>query len=265
MLVAHAPGEAHAVEKLQDLDGALAPQARSIAKGGRAYLAVGRLQLVGDLGDFAYCGGVVEKVVHDLEHFATFGRANQRATHERFRLRSILREIAHPGRVEARIEQLRNNAFDECALLGGGRRVVFRQMQPWPTLPQSARREQVRDQRAEQRAVQPWKRHALQASNVGAQFVGVIAMKSAKGFLDLRLQGEPLLFADDKVGTIASHRSRTHRLEKACGVTHVAAPRKERQVHAARRVRDERGEARRRRRGLECREIRQALRGPTVA
>ena len=129
--VADLASVADPVEVFEDLDRPFAAEAAAVAEGGGADAAVGRHQLGGDRAQLAHRGGGVEQVAHHLADFAAGGEALEQLAGGGFGLAEALRDVAHPGRVEGRVEQPRQQGVGAAAVVGcefdvvGGEREAF--------------------------------------------------------------------------------------------------------------------------------------------
>src|SRR3981189_158775 len=99
--IACAPSIANAVEELQNLNRALAPDPDGIAKAGRVHGAEFIHEALHHPGKFVYTVAVVEEIVHDLVDAALHHALTQHRPHLVFRRPYGMGEITNPGWVEA--------------------------------------------------------------------------------------------------------------------------------------------------------------------
>ncbi|HEV2228405.1 MAG TPA: hypothetical protein VGR86_05565 [Steroidobacteraceae bacterium] len=181
MAFAHAPRVADTVEELEDLHGALAPEADAVAEAGGAHaslLARASLDDPGQLGD-ALAG--VEQVAHHLVDAAARHLPAQHRAHALLALVHGCREIAHPGRIETSGQQQRLESVCEQRIGRRERHPVLREMEPGAAARKPPLAQQLRDQRLPQRGRCIGEAHAAQPPAVGPGLVGDLGMKAAEG------------------------------------------------------------------------------------
>ncbi|HXY97522.1 MAG TPA: hypothetical protein VEH00_11160 [Steroidobacteraceae bacterium] len=130
MLLAHTARVTDTVEELEDLHGALAPEADAVTEAGGADAAMLAGVSPDDCGELGDARSRVEEIAHHLigaaeRHLLAQYRANALLT-----LVQRRGELAHPGRVEASGEEQRLESQHELRIAGRKRDHMFGQMQP---------------------------------------------------------------------------------------------------------------------------------------
>ncbi len=115
MRIAHAARVADAIEKLQDLDGALAPRTERIAVMRGTDRAVLLRQGADNGRKLRDTAGVVEEILHDLVHTALHDELAQDLAYPLLGLTRARGQRTHPGRIEAprcdqRLQSVRERA-----------------------------------------------------------------------------------------------------------------------------------------------------------
>ena len=121
---------ADAIEKLEDLDRALAPEAHRIAEPRCVHCTMLTMTGTEDRRELCNRVMIVVQVAHNLVHIAVAYELPQHGAHSLLALVHLGGQIAHPGRIDAPGQDLGSEFVRERPICLRERDLMVRQMQP---------------------------------------------------------------------------------------------------------------------------------------
>ncbi|HWW33058.1 MAG TPA: hypothetical protein VNY70_06805 [Steroidobacteraceae bacterium] len=181
MRIAHAACVANAVEELEDLHGALAPETDRVAEAGGVHGALRAGAGLDDAGQLRDPLAGIEQVAYHLVDAAACDLLAQHRAHPFLGLVQGGGEIAHPRGIEAPGDEQRLELARQLLVGRREHHDVLGEMEPGAAAPHELLARKLLDQRPPHRRRYIGEAHAPQPPDIGAGLIGDLGVKAAEG------------------------------------------------------------------------------------